>query len=152
MYPAITRRGVMLHMKSQVKPEYVAPGSSPKQDLLGSLCFTSQFSQKHPERFSQIRSYENFALIPLVLIHVATHSCLYLRGKCLQNTCAAGSSSLRANTHLLWLCSELKVSFWGREYISLCCQTTHRNMELIVAGGDRSGHNRSRECLQWQPV
>lgn len=90
-----------------------------------------------------MRSHEKLALIPLVLIHVAPHLYLYakpgyLLGKCLQNACAAGPRPLPANTHLLWLCSEHKKSFWGREHISLCFQTTHRNMGLILAGGDRS--------------
>lgn len=125
----------MLHM-NQVKPEYEAPGNSPKQDLLGSQCFASYFPQKPSERISQVRSHENDALIPLVLIHVGPHSYVcagpgYLLGKCLQNTCAAGSSPLPANTHLLWLYSKHKDSFQGREYISLCFQTAHREMELI---------------------
>lgn len=64
-------------MKSQVKPEYEAPGNSPKQDLLGSWCFTSYFPQKPSTRLLQVRSHENLALIPLVLIHVGPHSYLY---------------------------------------------------------------------------
>lgn len=127
----------MLQVKSQAEPEYEAPGNFPKQDLLGTLCFTSLFPQKPSKRLLQIRSHENFALTPLVLI--APRSYLYtepgyLLGKCLPKTCASGSSPLPANTHLLWLRSEHKESCWGRECIPLCFQTTYSKTELILPG------------------
>lgn len=37
--------------------------------------------------------------------------------------------------------------FFGAGNIFVCFQTTHRKMELILAGGDRSGHDRKRQYL-----
>lgn len=51
-----------------------SPRQFSKQNLSGSLCCTSWFCQEHPESFSLIRSYKNFAVVTLVLLPVAPHS------------------------------------------------------------------------------